>query len=369
MRVLMLVTDAHGGFGGIAQYNRDVIDAMSGMDAVNEIVVLPRLIADPEFEDPHKTRYVRSASQGLKSFLWYSALEALRGATYDLVYCAHINLLPVAAAISRVARCPLVLAIYGTDGWEKPGSRLTTAALSSVSLVISISQLTLDRFLGWVPDLNAEKAIVPNAIRAEHYALGVKDKELVEKYGLAERRVIMTLGRMDPDERAKGFDEVIELIPRLSKHSPDVVYLCAGDGGDRPRLEAKARSYGVSEKVIFTGRVPESRKADYFRLADVYVMPSRWEGFGFVILEALACGIPVVASSADGTREAVRGGELGLLADPGDPADIERAIIEALRRPKAIPQALAYFSFANFEKRLEAAFSKVVTFRNPAWRS
>src|SRR5713101_8086255 len=104
MRILILATDAHGGFGGIAQYNRDVIDAMSGMAVVEKIVVLPRLIVDPSFEDPHKTHYVRRdpykthyvrrASHGLKSFLLYSALEAVRGATYDLVYCAHINLLP-----------------------------------------------------------------------------------------------------------------------------------------------------------------------------------------------------------------------------------------------------------------------------------
>jgi len=360
MRILILATDAHGGFGGIAQYNCDVIDAMSGFAAVERIVVLPRLIVNPGFEAPYKTHYVRQASHGLASFLLCSALEAFRGATYDLIYCAHINLLPVAGAISRLARCPLVLTIYGEEGWRKPGNWLATTALSSANLIISISQLTLDRFLDWAPRLNAETAIVPNAVRAERYALGAKDQDLVDKYGLAGHRVLMTLGRMDPDERAKGFDEIIDLMPRLLEHSPDLVYLCAGDGGDRPRLEAKARFSGVGDKIIFTGRIPESRKADYFRLADAYVMPSRWEGFGFVILEALACGVPVVASTVDGTREAVMDGELGLLADPGNPDDLERAIVEALRRPKAIPDALGYFSFANFAKRLEAALSKVV---------
>jgi glycosyltransferase involved in cell wall biosynthesis len=360
MRILMLASDAHGGFGGIAQYNRDVIDAMLGVRTVEEIVVLPRLISDPHFEAPHKTHYVRKASHGLKSFLLCSAWEAARGGVYNLVYCAHINLMPVAAAVSRVAGCPLVLTLYGTDGWEKPKNRLAKTALASVSLVISISRLTLDRFLSWQPRLNARKAILPNAIRIENYALGAKDPELVERYGLAGRRVIMTLGRMDPDERAKGFDEIIDLMPRFAQHSPDIVYLCAGEGGDRSRLEAKAKASGVGDRVVFTGRIPETRKADHFRLADAYVMPSRWEGFGFVVLEALACGIPVVASAADGTREAVMGGELGLLADPRNPDELERTIIEALGRPKAIPNALEYFSFANFQKRLHAALAEVV---------
>lgn len=88
-------------------------------------------------------------------------------------------------------------------------------------------------------------------------------------------------------------------------------------------------------------------------------MPSSGEGFGFVILEALACGIPVVASSADGTREAVRGGELGIVVDPQNADDLERAIIDALSRPKIILPGLEYFSFPNFERRLAAAFDRM----------
>jgi glycosyltransferase involved in cell wall biosynthesis len=169
----------------------------------------------------------------------------------------------------------------------------------------------------------------------------------------------MTLGRMDPGERAKGFDEIIELLPRLAAREPAIRYLCAGDGGDRVRLEAKAQSLGVADRVVFTGRIAESRKADHFRLSDAYIMPSRWEGFGFVVVEALACGIPVVASTKDGTREAVRNGELGLLVDPKDADSLEQAILDALSRPKAVPPGLDYFSFANFEKRLAAALSNV----------
>ena len=77
------------------------------------------------------------------------------------------------------------------------------------------------------------------------------------------------------------------------------------------RLERKAASLGLKGNVVFAGRVSEAEKADHYRLADVFVMPGRQEGFGFVFLEAMACGIPVVASSVDGSREAVLNGELG----------------------------------------------------------
>src|SRR5262249_30001515 len=169
------------------------------------------------------------------------------------------------------------------------------------------------------------------------------------------KTVLMTLGRMAREEQAKGFDEVIELLPRLAKEIPNVVYVAAGDGSDRARLEAKVAQLGIEERVVFTGWVDESRKPDRYRLADVYVMPSRGEGFGFVVLEALASGTPVVASTIDGTREAVRNGMLGNVVDPRDPESIRCGILDALKKPRGIPAGLDYFSYDRFAERLNSA--------------
>lgn len=353
----MLATDAHGGDGGIAKYNRDVLDSLSQSDSVSEILVLPRRVAHVSFMSPAKVRYDMTSAAGLKNYLGRSAANAL-GRGFDLVYCAHINLLPLAAIIAGLRRTPLALAIYGIEAWQRPVSPLHRLAVRLPALVISISQITLDRFRAW-SGVRAPTAVVPNAIDLGLFTTGGRNPELERRYNITKRKVIMTFGRMAADERYKGFDEIIELLPRLRRTHPDLVYLAAGDGSDRPRLEAKAREVGVEDMVAFTGSVPEAEKADLYRLADAYVMPSSGEGFGFVVLEALACGIPVVASTVDGTREAVRGGKLGLLADPRTPDVLERAILEALQRPKAIPPGLEYFSVPNFRRRLRAAISKI----------
>jgi len=81
------------------------------------------------------------------------------------------------------------------------------------------------------------------------------------------------------------------------------------------------------------------------------VMPGRGEGFGIVYLEAMACGIPVVASSADASREAVQGGELGVVVDPDDPADIRQGIRGALDVDRGVPDGLEYFSYDRFADR------------------
>jgi glycosyltransferase involved in cell wall biosynthesis len=226
--------------------------------------------------------------------------------------------------------------------------------------VISISQITLDRFKRWAGEGARSYAVLPNAIRAADYGADRKRRDLAERLGLDGRTVIMTFGRMSADEQYKGFDEVLEVLPRLRSRTPRIAYLIVGDGSDRERLAAKARRLGVSDLVVFAGRVSDAEKADHYRLADAYVMPSSGEGFGFVVLEALACGLPVVASEADGTREAVRGGELGILVDPADPDALESAILEALSRPKRVPPGIGYFSFSNFEQRLNTAVVRVL---------
>ena len=90
-------------------------------------------------------------------------------------------------------------------------------------------------------------------------------------------------------------------------------------------------------------------------------MPGRGEGFGFVFLEAMACGIPVIASKVDGSREAVRDGKLGLVVDPENAEEIKAAILQALQYPKGqIPDGLDYFSFDNFQNRLHDIINTVM---------
>src|SRR5439155_2587042 len=135
---------------------------------------------------------------------------------------------------------------------------------------------------------------------------------------------------------------------------PDLLYLIAGDGDDRARLQSKAASLGLDHHVVFTGYIAEEQKADHYRFADAFVMPGRGEGFGIVYLEAMACGIPVVASKADASREAVLDGQLGVLADPSKPQEIRAAIKEALSRPRILQKDLEYFSFDRFVGRWHA---------------
>lgn len=139
--------------------------------------------------------------------------------------------------------------------------------------------------------------------------------------GLNGQRVLLTVGRL---VGRKGIDTVLHALPDLARAVPGVTYLVAGDGPDRPRLEALARRLGVDESVRFVGSVNGAEDLrDHYNACDVFVMPAREappdvEGFGIVFLEAGACGKPVVGARAGGVPDAIRHGETGLLVAPDD---------------------------------------------------
>ncbi|MBO9711496.1 glycosyltransferase family 4 protein [Sphingomonas sp.] len=353
---LILVTDAYGGFGGISQYNRDLIDGLCSLDEVGRVDALPRIAKEPVGELPAKLHFDLSGIAGKPAYALAVLRHAFSGPRPDLVLCGHLNLLPLAALVAGLRRAKLALQIHGIDAWTPHPGALVRWLTGRIDVVLSVSAVTADRYLKWARPPRTGARVLPNTITLERYGVAPKAPDLVEKFGLAGRTVLLTMGRLAGRERYKGFDRVIEAMPLIAAHDPSAVYVVAGAGDDLERLRDKAKQFGVGDRVIFTGFVPEERKADYFRLADVYVMPSLGEGFGIVCLEAMACGVPTVASTRDGSFEAIRGGELGIAVDPFDPTAIKDAVAESLRRPRTVPSGLNYFAVPAFRARLRELF-------------
>ena len=347
MRVLALVTDAFGGHGGIALYNRDVLKALCQHEHVENVVAVARSGTNVYSETlPENLVYDLSGTAGAFVYLKSIVKTLLHHKNFDMLLCCHINLMPLAWILGKLLRIPVVLEIYGIEAWQPRGRWLAEFLSTRVKLVISISNYTLEHYLKWSRLDPVKCKILPNAIHTEEYGMGEKPEYLVRRYGLQNKKVLLTFGRLVSRERAKGFDEILDILDDLIEVYPNLVYIIAGDGDYRESLQSKVSKLGLESYVVFTGMVEEAEKADLYRLADAYVMPSRGEGFGFVFLEAMACGIPVVASKVDGSREAVLGGELGQLVDPDKPDEIK--------------QKLSYFSYQSFASRLHIIVDDVL---------
>ena len=156
---------------------------------------------------------------------------------------------------------------------------------------------------------------------------------LVARYGLDGKRVLLTLGRVVAAERYKGFDEVLEVLPDLAARHR-LRHRRRRQRSSRA-CSSKAARLGVADRVVFTGFFPSDEKADLYSLADVYVMPSRGEGFGFVFLEAMASAFR--SSAADSTAAAKRcaAASSACSSIPTNPAEIRTG------HPRAARQSVA----------------------------
>ena len=358
-RALVLVTDAFGGYGGIAKYNRDFIAALAEMPECAEVVAIPRLVPAPMEPIPPRVKFLHSAAGTKRRFVMTALAQAVAG-PFDVVFIGHINLASIGAGIAGFLSTRTALTIYGIDAWTRHNSWLIRNSLRRMSTVITISAITQRRFNDWAHIEEGRFQLLPPAVDLSLFQPGTKSAELATKLRLDGRKVLMTFGRLASEERYKGIDVVIEALPGLAKVDPNIAYLVCGDGPDRARLESKAAALGVGDRVTFAGFVEESQKADYYRLADAYVMPSQGEGFGIVLLEAMASGVPALGSTKDGTQEALAYGALGDLVDPSDAQAVQRGILRTLSRGKGIPAGLEQFSAEAFRARIAQVLHSVL---------
>jgi len=347
--ILALITDGFGGSGGIAQYNRDLIKALTLCPGVERIVVLPRLgEADAATLPASVCQLKPQRNAAIYSLAAIKA--ALTLGPFDAVFCGHLHLAPLARFLASVLRVPLWLQLHGWEAWGVP-RRIERQAAERACLITAVSRYTRTRFLAVCGVDPARVRVLPPTV-ARSFSRGARSDELAARYGLRGKRVLLSVGRLDPAERRKGQDQVIRALPGIIAGCPDVVYLIVGGGADQARLEALARELNVADNVVFAGTVSAEELPQLYRLADLFVMPSTQEGFGIVFLEAAASGLRVIGGNADGSADALADGAIGTLVDPADAPALVRAVTAALSGSGMESQSVARFRFENFSQHV-----------------
>ncbi len=173
-------------------------------------------------------------------------------------------------------------------------------------------------------------ALIPNGVDLSLFRPVPPDPSLAAAFGSA-RRIILAATRLVP---RKGVDRLIEALPAVLEAVPGAMLLVAGEGPQRAELEARSRGLPVR----FLGALPRSRLPGLYALADVVALPNRAEpgeadGVAMTLLEAQACGRPVIGGLAGGSPEAIADGTDGLLVDGNDPAAIAAALVRVLTNP------------------------------------
>jgi len=361
LRILALMTDAFGGSGGIAQYNRHLLSSLAGCDLVDEVVVLPRGAETSPDELPHGLRQLGPV-RGRLAYSLAALREARARRPFHVVFCGHLFMAPLATVIAKLLRARLWVQVHGIEAWQESPS-LYRRSLEMATLVTSVSRYTRRRLLAWSSVDPVHVKVLPNTFDPV-FTPGSKPAYLRDRYAAHGKKVLMTISRLAASERYKGHDRVIRVLPRILSNHPETIYLVVGDGDDRPRLETLATNYGVRERVQFAGSVLAEELPDHLRLADLVVMPSTGEGFGIVFLEAMAAGVEVIGGNQDGSLDPLADGVLGRSVDPESESELTAAICATLRGPAPRTDRAARFALPAFDAHLEALIAS--SFANAA---
>lgn len=291
---------------------------------------------------------------------------------FDLIHCHSAYDLGLAGLAARERfGLPLVVTVYGTDvnwlfeeGNRRASRRIardTRRVLLGADRVICVSRDLLDKVeslgvprdsLRWIPNGVDSDLFYPGDRQAARASLGWPQ----------QGRIVLFVGNLIP---TKGVIELIEAMADLTAgpEKEDIRLVLAGPlGKSGDELKEAIKAHGLEQRVVLTGTVAPDNVPGLMRACDIFCLPSWREGWPLSVIEAMACGRPVVATKVGGIPEIVDGPDLGVLCQPRAPRALAVALDEALERqwdPELISRAAARYAYDTLCPRIESVYREL----------
>lgn len=317
-------------FGGAQRLLIDILPSMQELGVESDLLTLKK--TGSPFEKELQQKGVNIYNTGLRSE--YSPRQVLRIAAftkernnqYDLV---HSHLFPaqywlVLSGLFRKADFPLLTTEHNTHNSRrgKPYFKfIEKYVYQKYDRIICISEPAKTNLLKWLPELENKTLVIPNGVDIKRFSTAQSYPAINVAKGIKDTdKIILMVASMT---RQKDHATVI----RAANLLPESYHFCfAGDGPQKADLTDQAAASGLSGRIHFLGLRNDVERL--IKTADLFVLSSQWEGFGLVAVEAMAGGIPVIASDVPGLAEVVKGA--GLLFEPANEKQLAESIEQSL---------------------------------------
>lgn len=342
MRILFISRKYPPVKGGMENYTKNLLDNLKVFYRVDTILL-------------------RKTQAHLLWFLPYSLVKSVflvLKNRYDLVYMGDALLGPIGLILKYVAKIKTAVTVHGLDiTYNNIIYRaIIPYSISKSDKVICVSRNTLKE----CKKRNIPSDIctfIPNGVNADEYILGNSKEEyaknLKNKIGinLENKRILFTLGRLI---KRKGVDWFIENV--FTKLDGSFIYIVGGSGPQKKELDALINKLSLKDRVKLIGRVDYHTLKLLYNCADCFIIPNQKiknnpEGFGIAAIEAASCGVPVIANSVDGVKDAVINGKTGWLIECNDVDAFIAKIKDPGLEREDINQANMIFSWSNIIKK------------------
>lgn len=358
--VLFLNLSAFSSTGGIEKFNRSFLRALHDIELKGKAITGAISLHDTDANEEYFNKNNYKGFSGNKIKFVSSIIGQAK--YYDIIIVGHINLALPSFIISSSKHKKFYLIAHGIEVWA-PLKGIKKAFLKRADKILAVSNFTRQEII-------KHHYIAKNKITIFHNTIDPffkypvqfrKPEYLKQRYQLNGQKIIYTLCRLSSNEQYKGYDKVLEALPEIKKINPDIKYIIAGkaDAAEKQRVENLIKSLGLQNNVLLIGFIKDEEIIDHYLLADTFIMPSTMEGFGIVFIEAMACGIPVIAGNVDGSVDALKDGELGQLIDPLNSKEIIQSLMTTDNSnsnvtPKQLQVSVQQnFGFDLFTKKLQ----------------
>jgi glycosyltransferase involved in cell wall biosynthesis len=340
----------------LSQRGVDVYLLSLGKVELSEFEIPEEKIISVGFSDFHST-------SGVKRWLYFTYIPKVKRlidrVKPDILHAHYATTYGFLGAVSGFH--PFVLSVWGSDIYDFPEKSilhrlLVKFSINSADEITSTSHVMADEVKKYLSQNNKSKiSVIPFGVDTQIFKPGEKDPKL---------RDFIVIGTVKSLEKKYGIDTLIESFAILKRRHPDLPLrlVIVGEGSEKDRLISLARNLGIFEDVNFVGRVRNKEVPKFLYSFDIFVALSRLESFGVAVVEAMACGKPVVVSNIGGLKEVVEQGVSGLIVPPENPEEASKAIetlifSENLRREVAKNARERVLKLYDWNKNVEMMLS------------
>jgi glycogen(starch) synthase len=294
--------------------------------------------------------------------------------TYDLIHGHDWLVAHASAALSELLEVPYLTTIHATEhgrhqGWVDKSPQSNIHGIERWMAHRADSVITCSHYMrGHAADIydidERRITVIPNGIDLADLRPADDLQALRLQFARPEQKLVLFVGRLVYE---KGFQLALDALPDVIEKVGDVRFLVAGSGTHEGELKAQAERLGLSEHGMFLGWIGDDALHSLYRIADLCVVPSLYEPFGFVALEAMASGCPCIVADTGGLREVVPAGErVGLRFNGGDAEHlgvmIERLLVDEELRDRLVTEASEHvlsFDWSDIARRTTEVYREL----------
>lgn len=347
--------------GGIEQVGKNWLYALSSITNKNKCTFQAISLYDSENENRYIEPQKIIVCKGNK--YKFGLVAIWKAITSDVVIIPHLNLsLFVLIAKLINPKIKIYVQLHGIEAWANL-SGVQERMLNQAEGILSVSQFTMNNVLDRYPNLKSKSRVLSNSLDPKRvYTPDTETgKQFRIKKGISEhKKLIVTVGRLHNEEAYKGYDKTIEALHLLNDESIEFHIIGKYDSIEQQRIFDTLLKYDMVGQVKLIGYVDDKDLDKYYHAADLFIMPSKGEGFGLVFIDAMANGLRVIGGNQDGSVDAISFSDESALINPDNIGEIKNAIQKLLSENWTEVQKLNLsnkckekFSSEKFERNIE----------------